>query len=206
MKTDSSAYMVTYVAVMGIAVAVLLTGVGRFTAPRKAANEASEKIRNVLQVFGVAVDPVADARTVKAIYDRNVRMEAAAGAPRYLYQPEGAASPLAIAVNFEGPGLWGPVKGFLAMEPDMTTVRGITVYQQEETPGLGGDIAGEPFCRRFVGRKIVSSEGEVGLRVTAPGKAADLNEVDGITGATMTCRKVEAMLTAAAKGIKEAQR
>ena len=42
----------------------------------------------------------------------------------------------AIAVIFKGAGLWGPIEGVIAFEPDLKTIRGIRFYSQEETPGL----------------------------------------------------------------------
>ena len=104
----------------------------------------------------------------------------------------------AVAVPFAGPGLWGPVEGFLALESDMRTIRGITFHKQEETPGLGGEIASASFTRQFEGKSIVDESGRPGIRIlragAAPPESKGANEVDGITGATTTCEKVQAML------------
>ena len=40
----------------------------------------------------------------------------------------------------------------------------------------------------------MDASGKPGLRILRGGGARQQNEVDGITGATMTCEKVEAML------------
>ena len=75
----------------------------------------------------------------------------------------------------------------------MLTIAGITFHKQEETPGLGGEIASQEFRGRFKGKRIVSGEGDPGITIKV-GSNQDDNEVDGITGATMTCDKVQKML------------
>jgi Na+-transporting NADH:ubiquinone oxidoreductase subunit C len=200
-KLDSNAYMVTYTVIMGVVVSLLLTGAGEFANPRRRANEEAEKLLNVMSALGVPFDAKAGAAQLKALFAREVREVQTPAGVRYLYQPQGVDRPKAVAVPFEGPGLWGPIKGFLALEPDERTVRGLTVYQQEETPGLGGEIASADFCDRFVGKRI-RVDGTPGLWIRPPGTAAASNEVDGITGATMTCRKVEAMINTAIANIE----
>ena len=91
--------------------------------------------------------------------------------------------------------MWGPIKGFLALEPDYKTIRGLTFYEQEETPGLGGDIVTEGFRSRFEGRQIRVAEGQWGIDIIAGGaEQTEVNQVAGISGATMTCDKVQEMI------------
>lgn len=111
----------------------------------------------------------------------------------YRYLDE-SGNPVAIAVDFAGPGLWAPIKGIMALENDMKTIRGITFYQQEETPGLGGEIASEYFRSRFTGKKIIGSDGKAGIIIKAGLKDGGINEIDGLSGATMTINKVSDML------------
>jgi len=85
----------------------------------------------------------------------------------------------------------------------MKTIRGITFYEQEETPGLGGDIVTEGFRKRFVGKTIHDKDDNMGIVICKPGTAKEQNEIDGITGATMTCDKVQAMLNEVIKSIVE---
>lgn len=101
---------------------------------------------------------------------------------------------IAVAVDFSGPGLWAPIKGILALEQDMKTIRGVTFYEQKETPGLGGEISGEDFRSRFTGKKIVAGDGTAGIVIKAGLKDGADNEIDGISGATMTIDKVSQML------------
>jgi len=45
-----------------------------------------------------------------------------------------------LVIAVEGLGMWGTIYGFLSLAPDGNTVRGLTFYDQRETPGLGGEI------------------------------------------------------------------
>jgi len=101
-----------------------------------------------------------------------------------------------------GKGLWSTMYGYFALEADLNTVRGITFYAHGETPGLGGEIEKDWFQQNFVGKKILSDDGEIRSVSTVKGKAADLHPdpaelrhyVDGISGATITARGVSEML------------
>jgi Na+-transporting NADH:ubiquinone oxidoreductase subunit C len=136
------------------------------------------------------------------LFDENVKQEDLGELTLYRYiQPEGSGQAEIMAVEFEGPGLWGPIKGFLALGADAETIRGLTFYEQEETPGLGGEIASESFRKQFEGKKIIDDTGNAGIVIKGGGATSAINEVDGITGATMTCDKVEAILSEVAQKI-----
>ncbi|MFW6189133.1 MAG: FMN-binding protein [Planctomycetota bacterium] len=200
-----SGYTLVYAAVMGTVCALLLTGVGRFVQPYREANQKSEKVRNILRVLEVPVPEEVGARKLLEIYEQNVEKAQLGDLPlyRYVERSDRGGAVKAVAVGFEGQGLWGPVKGLLALEPDMKTIRGISFYEQQETPGLGGEIASPWFREQFVDKKIVGPEGEPGIRVVQGGGAEGPNAVDGITGATMTGQKVEKMLNATITEILE---
>jgi Na+-transporting NADH:ubiquinone oxidoreductase subunit C len=194
-----------YSCVLGIVCAALLTVVGKVTGPRWEANRKAEEVRNILGVLGVPYDAGATAEELVALFNKDVRTERLDGLTAYVYGggPQGGEAK-AVAIPFSGPGLWGPIKGILALEPDMRTIRGITFYEQEETPGLGGDIATERFQSRFKGKSIVGPDGKPAIRLVQGGNAKADNEVDAITGATLTSQKVEQMLTATAGQIVKA--
>jgi len=199
-----NAYTVIYSLGLGVVCASLLTAASIIADPYKKQNALAAEQRNVLGVLGVPFDQKAKAGQLTEIFEKNVRVAEHDGEKVYEYLGAEGSALQAVAVPFSGPGLWGPVKGFLALESDMVTVRSISFYEQEETPGLGGEIGSEWFQGQFKGKSIVDVSGRWGLRVVR-GKAAASNEVDGITGATMTCDKVNAMLDKTVKKIIEEQ-
>ena len=202
-----SLYTLGYAAVLGLVCAVLLTGVGRFTRPYREANAKAEEVRNIVQVLGVAVDPGSTAKELVETFKKAVKEEDLGRLKAYVYTEAGSADKvLATAISFSGPGLWGPIRGFLALEPDLLTIRGITFHEQEETPGLGGEIASDWFRNQFKGKRI-RCDSQPGIKVLRGGqKSSSPCEVDGITGATGTCEKVEAMLNATIAQLVKEQR
>lgn len=189
MKDNTHTFL--YAAVMGTVFSLLLTGAQIFTAPYREANEEAEKVSNILRVLGVPVDPKASVTDLLTLFKGKVETQERESVTMYMYRGDDGALQ-AAAILFSGLGLWGPIHGILSLEADMKTIRGISFYKQEETPGLGGEIGASWFQDQFKGKSIEDENGIPGMRVR-PG-ASGSNQVDAITGATMTCDKVEAML------------
>ena len=96
-----------------------------------------------------------------------------------------------------GRGLWSTLKGFIALESDFNTVKGLTYYEHKETPGLGGEVDNPTWKAKWPG-KSVFKDGDVKLTVikgtvTAGDPGAEY-EVDGLSGATITSNGVSKML------------
>lgn len=105
------------------------------------------------------------------------------------------------AIPVFGKGLWSTLYGYLALEADLETVRGMTFYAHGETPGLGAEIEQAWFQDNFVGKKIYDAgelrtirvvKGTVENRIQDPGDRDYY--VDGISGATITGRGVSNLL------------
>ncbi|MCX8113727.1 MAG: FMN-binding protein, partial [Burkholderiaceae bacterium] len=69
----------------------------------------------------------------------------------YFVMKDGRVDEIVIAV--EGLGMWGTIYGFVALDRDANTVRGLTYYDQKETPGLGGEIGNPKWQALWRGRK-----------------------------------------------------
>ena len=77
-----------------------------------------------------------------------------------------------------GKGYGGDIDILIGLE-DETTIKGITIISQSETPGLGSRIAESSFASKFAGVNI----DEVALK-------QDGGQIDAITGATISSRAV----------------
>lgn len=96
-----------------------------------------------------------------------------------------------------GQGLWDWISGFIALEGDLNTVKAITFDHKTETPGLGARIADLEIQERYVGKKIYDASGTLrSIDMVKGEKGLPLNDhhVDGMSGATMTSKGVNAML------------
>jgi len=94
-----------------------------------------------------------------------------------------------IILPVHGPGLWSTLYGFLALEKDTNTIKGITFYEHAETPGLGGEVDNPKWKALWPGRKAFDDKGNVAIKVIK-GSAGDVksapHEIDGLSGATIT--------------------
>lgn len=187
-------YTLSYAAILSTVCALLLAGAASFTRPYQQANREAEETLNILTALKVPLGENVSAAELGEIYEANVTAKQQGELTLYLYSPADAGGKTeAVVVRFEGPGLWGPIKGFLALEADMKTIRGITFYEQEETPGLGGEIVTDWFRKQFEGKYILDADGKPGIIIKGKGATAR-NQVHAISGATMTCVKVQEMI------------
>ncbi|MGP4863082.1 Na(+)-translocating NADH-quinone reductase subunit C [Psychrobacter sp. T6-5] len=104
-----------------------------------------------------------------------------------------AGKPELIVLPIQGYGLWGTIYGFLTLESDMNTIKGISFYEHKETPGLGARIEEPEWRAKWNGIHSYDDSGEVATGVTKAGNSKE-NWVDGISGATLTSRGVSNMI------------
>jgi len=104
-----------------------------------------------------------------------------------------AGQPEAIVLPIQGYGLWGTIYGFLTLESDMNTIKGISFYEHKETPGLGARIEEPAWRAKWSGIESYDENGDVATGVTKAGNPKE-NWVDGISGATLTSRGVSNMI------------
>ena len=96
-----------------------------------------------------------------------------------------------VILPVHGLGLWGILYGFVALDADLDTIRGLTYYEHKETPGLGGEVDNPRWKNLFGSNDTPAIE-------VARGRAGspedDPHRVDGLAGATMTSRGVTNMM------------
>lgn len=108
--------------------------------------------------------------------------------------------PGAYAIPLTGNGLWGPLSGYIAIDRSGEEIVGTTFFAPKETPGLGAEIQEPKFEDQWKGKQVVEAGKSAPVRVVKGEAAAvcpdDLEHcVDGVSGATITCRGVDEMVT-----------
>ena len=115
-----------------------------------------------------------------------------------VYEVRDASNELEMVVlPVEGLGLWGTLFGFVALEGDVRTIRGLTFYEHKETPGLGGEVDNPRWKALWTGRLAFDETWTPAITVVkgqAGSVADDPYAVDGLSGATMTSRGVTNLL------------
>lgn len=110
-----------------------------------------------------------------------------------VYQVKKDGKVEALILPVEGKGLWSTLYGYLALDKDARTIRGITFFKHGETPGLGGEIENPSWTKLWLGRFAFDEDWEpkISVKKGQAGPAAeDPYHVDGLSGATITSRGV----------------
>ena len=113
-------------------------------------------------------------------------------APVYLVRDGGDVSQIILPVY--GSGLWSTMLGFVSLDTDGNTVRGLRFYEHAETPGLGDQIDKPAWRSLWPGKKVFADDDAPRIEVVrglVDSNSPDaIYQVDGISGATLTGRGV----------------
>jgi len=204
----SNLYTIAYAALLGLVCATALTAVNTLTKEAYDDNLAAKKDRNIMTVLGVSFDANASAKEIVKIREQKVKEDtdrAALYGARHVYFSDHPEHGRLWAITFEGDGMWKPIEGLLCLKADLKTIYRVTFYKQEETPGLGAKIAKAPFQNGFRGKSIYDSSGKPGILIKPAGTNDQSNEIDAITGASITSGKVKDMLNKLIEKIAKAK-
>ena len=207
-NVNSNTYIIIYSVVMVVIVAVLLAVTSLSLQERQGENILNEKKQQIVKALGenpvtasytdvVAeaamldkngnkIEGKSDADIFNALGDLTASFEAGE-------YPVFKAQNGCVVIPVYGAGLWGPIWGYIALEPDMNTVKGIVMDHSGETPGLGAEITTDKVQSSFVGKTIFEGDNLVSVSMKKGG-ATNIHEVDAISGGTKTCDGVNAML------------
>jgi Na+-transporting NADH:ubiquinone oxidoreductase subunit C len=208
-----NSYVFIFAAIVTVTCSILLTSAATLLKSRQQENIALDMRKNIVEVAGI-VDEKQELKRAQILklYDDYIKSNVINLSGEVV--PEKNATDLnpkkdrdllpvyysqkndeiiAYIIPISGKGLWSTIYGYLSLEPDAVTVKGITFYQHGETPGLGGEIEKDWFKNNFVGKKIVSPEGKLVSVAVVKGKVEEkisedeaYHYVDGISGSTLT--------------------
>lgn len=103
-----------------------------------------------------------------------------------------------VILPVQGYGLWSTMYGFTALsyedEGDHATIKGLTFYQQGETPGLGARITEPAWQAQWDGVSPYDNQGKPRVEVVKNASPDKDWQVDAISGATLTSRGVQNLM------------
>ena len=207
-NTNNNAYIIAYSCAMVIIVAFLLAFVSSALKERQDSNVKLDKQKQILAALNirdlsdaeseakykeVVLSDEATRANNEAAFQLNSADYKAGNYKVYECQVGGEKK---YVVPVYGMGLWGAIWGYVAVNADGNTIYGAYFNHDSETAGLGAEIKDSKVWQdKFVGKKIYGADGNAALKVV---KSSELknpdNEVDGITGATLTSNGVSDML------------
>jgi Na+-transporting NADH:ubiquinone oxidoreductase subunit C len=219
MNTQSNTYTFLYAAIMVVLVAAVLSFAALQLKPRQTRNIEIEKKQDILKAVNILSTPenaeeLYNKMIVKAVivnsngevtsedkdetFAVDLKIEnkkdiAERRLPIFVFKKEGIGEKMIIPIR--GRGMWGPIWGFISMEPDGNTIYGATFGNQGETPGLGAEISKEEFQKPFSGKQIFDEAGKfTSLALVKGGAEGHPHEFDAVSGGTVTSKGLEAML------------
>jgi len=179
--------MIGFVVVFGILWSSALVAVDTWTGPMIEKYLIEKTRKKVLEALVIPYQE----DTIEQVFTSNVTAEDVGGKTIY------KAADGSIAFAFSGAGSQGAISGIIALGPNRQAIKGLTIIKQSETPGLGSRVLAPENLVNFQNKKILPE-----LLIVAAGTATADNEVDAITGATLTCKALEKMLN---ENIKETE-
>ena len=208
MNTNSNTYTVIYSIILVVVVAAVLAFAAMFLKPSQDANVKKDTISQILtaatvqgeDILGTYKQEVEAAILVDLegnkvgeldiesceVYDNSAlkrqTISEEKALPVYIFKNG------VTVVPCYGAGLWGPIWGYIGFEGDLKTIKAVCFGHKGETPGLGAKISDEPsFAESFVGQQVGSGAVLFEVAKTA-NRQTEMNGVDAISGATITCQ------------------
>ncbi len=219
MNTNSNNYTLIYAVIMVVVVALLLALVSSGLKDKQTQNVELDKKKQILSSLWIDIQD----QDAAALYDKYIVKEEVIDSkatiiaegknkafeidiiketakslvkrklPVYVAEIDGATK---YIIPVRGAGLWGPIWGYIALNDDKNTVFGTYFSHASETPGLGAEISTDNFKKQFIGKHVLNELKDfVSIAVMKAGQTAEGKEqVDAISGGTITSKGVEAML------------
>lgn len=219
LNTNSNSYILVYASALVIIVAFLLAFVYQMLKPIQDNNVALDKKKQILASLNIRdVDNETAEKQYKAIIraDEIINAQGVVLAQGEqggeddgfkLKESDYKAGKLALfvcqigratkyVIPVYGMGLWGGISGYVAINEDKSTVYGVYFSHESETAGLGAEIKdNRAWQEQFKGKHLFADANPSQVALSVCKKVEDpQTQVDGVSGATLTCNGVTQML------------
>jgi Na+-transporting NADH:ubiquinone oxidoreductase subunit C len=218
---QSNSYIIFYASALTIVCGGLLALAAEGLRDRQQANIALEQKRNILATVmdlkgDVNVEEIYEKRIRAFVIDtqgnvkEGVKPTDVVLAVEYKKPIEQRLLPVYEYINENDPdkvdnvilplygfGLWNNIWGFVALESDFNTIKGVRFQHAAETPGLGARIETEEVQARYEGKQVFQGNNLVSVTMMkgeGNNYSNDPHKVDGMSGATLTAKGLNVML------------
>jgi Na+-transporting NADH:ubiquinone oxidoreductase subunit C len=181
----------TLIVAIGVSLvcSILVASAAIMLKPLQQKNEEEFRQRIILDVAGLYEPGANIGELYAAIEESSTMLASGEEAPIYLVRKNGELEQVILPI--EGAGLWATMYGFLAVENDGKTARGLQFYQHGETPGLGDAVDKPAWRAQWKGKRLYAEDGSPLIEVVkGPAPEGSDYQIDGLAGATLTGRGV----------------
>jgi electron transport complex protein RnfG len=187
------------VLLLAICFGALLAGMQITLGPTIEANKINETLEKVPEmVFGAAhAQELADRKQVVDVTPISVGVDKAGKTIRYsVFEAKTEGQLAGWVVKTAGQGYADKIEMLIGLDPMIEKITGIFVLDQKETPGLGNKIVTNEWRSQFLAKSTAQP------LATVKGKASAGNEIDAITGATISSKAVTDIVNAAVHNLR----
>ncbi|MCK9481131.1 MAG: NADH:ubiquinone reductase (Na(+)-transporting) subunit C [Bacteroidia bacterium] len=227
MPKPTNSYILIFMITLSVFSAVILAFVSESLKPAQIANIELEKKKSILGTF-LDVSTMSK-EEINKLYDSKVKTKVVSVDSKELDMSEATVKvsdeyrkdlkerhlPVYEILNdkgeveytvlpFYGHGLYDDIWAYVAIEPDMKTIKGVVLDNKGETPGLGARMSEKQIADRYKGKSIRDDKGNIititmqkgekgGGEVSIKAFENEPHKVDGLSGATNTGKGINVM-------------
>lgn len=160
-------------------------------------NETREKVPELVLGAEGAANLAKNGQSL-AIDSRMVNVEKNGKKIRYrIFQAHDSGKAVGWVAKSSGQGYADKIELLIGFNPRMTAITGLFILNQKETPGLGNKITETTWRQQFIAKAL----DELLIVVKTGAKAP--NEIDAITGATISSNSVCTIINNAISDLKD---
>ncbi len=179
---------ILFIVVLGVVAVTLLVAAQSWSAPAVRRYRETRLKTNVLAAAGIA----ATADDFRTVFDQRVQEHGRDGVTWY-------SSDSLVIYEFIGRGLWGMIEGIVTLDSGLQRIVSVRVLAQEETPGLGDRITNVDYLATYRGKTA-----EQDLVLALRHEASLANEIDAISGATLSSQALATTVNQAVQRLRAA--
>ncbi len=199
MDRNKNSFIFIYSVVLVVIVAGVLSLVAVLLQPKQSKNLEIEQKKNILSALKIHVETEEaeakyDSMIDELFVNENGEECDKSESNSLMFYKAKTDNGIKYIFPLTGKGLWGPIWGYISLNDDFNTVFGAYFDHKSETSGLGAEIATEHFQSQFSGKKIFNSDNQFVSVSTNKHGAQNENEVDAISGSTITSTSVSTMI------------
>lgn len=198
--TETMSYPIVFMIVLSIIFVGVLAVLFRLSEPKINAQKQESYQRLVLGLCAASIAAATgkDANQIISQYPQSyqeyIRELELKGQDRPSFAVVINDNVIVRCVDIPGKGLWDKMRCLVAVSPDLTLIKEVSIYEQMETPGLGARISEDWFQNQFKGKQVIVDGKFIEMELISEKQPPQGEQINKVTGATISSQAVLKML------------